>query len=715
MWPQPTDYHEAVQHPSFCFKDVELRFGTPILDSLGLPRAILGNFASVYQIHNGSKSYAVRCFLTPQQDREQRYQAISTELTRLRLPFLAGFVFESQGILVKGQWYPILRMDWVSGRPLTAFIQANLSSPQKLISLAAEFLKCVLDLQRQGLAHGDLQHGNILVAPDGSIRFVDYDGMYVPELRRKGSHELGHPNYQHPARDAVRSFGPTMDNFSAWIIIASLIALCFDPSLWFQVHGGDERLLFAKADFSNPAASEIFNTMQSSPFPKIAEVGSQVRRLLILPPDQVPPVSAEVLSGVDIPSTVGIGIGTPPVVPIETTPGGGDLAIGAPGASWVLDHLEPLAATGFAGSLVGARVVVILWLGLSLLVAWATATTLFAEGIGTALSAALFLLLVACLLFDFGHRKEKRKRKERVRTVRDLRSQLRNLERGLNEVGQRKKHAQDGEKKELQELALRVGEATTRENNAVSRVVDEIQSVITRKQKERADTMKKEQEALAAALKRVQDPYIDQMLPTYSLHTASVTGIGDSLNQRLAAAGVRTAADVKDWRIIQVSSGYRNYTKEVVQLKIGGSWRRVDGIGPAKAASLLDWRNRCASSARARAPRQLSQAERSQISQQYDAQRLSLDRQIALAQQQQQQKLAAIRQSADQERQGVERQIAAVKSKYSTQYATINAEIPRLSRDVRTVKWRVAEAQRALSEYRRITGGRYLLAVLGRR
>src|SRR5262249_34578036 len=156
-------------------------------------------------------------------------------------------------------------------------------------------------------------------------------------------------------------------------------------------------------------------------------------------PDRVPPVSAEVLSCVEVPSSVVISAGTSPNVQIDTSPGGGDLAIGASGASWVLDHLEPLAPAAFTGSLRGARAVVILWLALSVLVAWATAATRFAEQVGAALTTALFLFLLASLVFDFRHREERRKRKERLRTVRDLRSQLRHLERGLNEVGQRKK------------------------------------------------------------------------------------------------------------------------------------------------------------------------------------------------------------------------------------------------------------------------------------
>ena len=58
------------------------------------------------------------------------------------------------------------------------------------------------------------------------------------------------------------------------------------------------------------------------------------------------------------------------------------------------------------------------------------------------------------------------------------------------------------------------GDATTRENDAVKRVADEIQSVIAGEQKERADTVNKERNALAAALRRVQDTHVERMLRT---------------------------------------------------------------------------------------------------------------------------------------------------------------------------------------------------------
>jgi hypothetical protein len=114
--------------------------------------------------------------------------------------------------------------------------------------LAAKFALMVKDLSVLGVAHGDLQHGNLLVTPGGELKLIDYDGMYVPGLAQLGACEIGHVNYQSPAR-TMSSWGPYLDNFSAWIIYASLIALAIDPGLWPILHNdGDEALIFHKDD-----------------------------------------------------------------------------------------------------------------------------------------------------------------------------------------------------------------------------------------------------------------------------------------------------------------------------------------------------------------------------------------------------------------------------------------------------------------------------------
>src|SRR5439155_9947810 len=104
-----------------------------------------------------------------------------------------------------------------------------------------------------GISHGDLQHGNVLVV-GGELRLIDYDGMFVPEFAGTMSKECGHLNYQHPARTEF-DYGPSLDNFSSWVIAVSLAAVCVHPELWTKYSGGDECLIFRREDFTNPGAS----------------------------------------------------------------------------------------------------------------------------------------------------------------------------------------------------------------------------------------------------------------------------------------------------------------------------------------------------------------------------------------------------------------------------------------------------------------------------
>lgn len=62
FWPSPQDYNEALQNPATAFADEDLRSALAVCDKLGLPRAVSGNFASVYELLSGDKRYALRCF-----------------------------------------------------------------------------------------------------------------------------------------------------------------------------------------------------------------------------------------------------------------------------------------------------------------------------------------------------------------------------------------------------------------------------------------------------------------------------------------------------------------------------------------------------------------------------------------------------------------------------------------------------------------------------
>src|SRR5262249_3772596 len=150
----------------------------------------------------GGKKWAVKCFTRQVAGLRERYAAISAYLRQANLPFMVDFSYLEQGIQVKGQWYPILKMDWVDGFALNQFIKQHADNPPLLEVLSQLWLRLAQRLREANLAHCDLQHGNVLLVPGAKasslrVRLIDYDGMFVPALANQRSGEVGHPAYQH--------------------------------------------------------------------------------------------------------------------------------------------------------------------------------------------------------------------------------------------------------------------------------------------------------------------------------------------------------------------------------------------------------------------------------------------------------------------------------------------------------------------------------------
>jgi hypothetical protein len=269
-WPSARHFTEALQCPLICFSNPQLRSTMPAVDRLGMPLVTSGQFAYVYKLRsngNGGNAYAVRCFRSHLGDREQRYRAIHKHLQSHPIPALASFTYEPGGILVSGSRYPILSMEWIDGPTLDVYLDETVNRKEVVQHLSHEWLRLMKSLHDAEIAHGDLQHGNIIVE-HGSLRLVDLDGMFVPEMKGWSASELGHQHFQHPRR-TERFFSGKLDNFSALVIYLSLAALTERPSLWAEHH--DENLLFTKSDFQNPGSSALFA--------KIRELGGEQGKL----------------------------------------------------------------------------------------------------------------------------------------------------------------------------------------------------------------------------------------------------------------------------------------------------------------------------------------------------------------------------------------------------------------------------------------------------
>src|SRR6266568_3720416 len=201
-WPDLTEYHEAVQQPQRAFADPGLKVVTLELDRFGM--------------------------LKP-------------------------------GIQIRSNGLPIVKMQWAKGDLLHSHIEKNLGYPAVLAALRAKWATLVRHLEAARVAHGDLQHGNILVR-DGWIQMVDYDGMWVPALSGRDATEIGHRAYQHPERSG-QDYGQEIDRFSALVIYLSLAALERDVTLWERFHTGDN-LIFVREDFLQVGRSAIWQQLR---------------------------------------------------------------------------------------------------------------------------------------------------------------------------------------------------------------------------------------------------------------------------------------------------------------------------------------------------------------------------------------------------------------------------------------------------------------------
>ena len=292
-WPLSQDYNESIQTPAQCFTDPDLRRGEAVTNAMGMPVPCSGNFADVYALVSGQHKWAVKCFTRQIPGLKERYAEISKYLPQVKLPFMVEFKYLDQGIRVRNDWYPIVKMQWVEGLTLNTFVRGNLENPAILQSVCQIWLKLAARLREANLAHGDLQHGNILLvqgakAGTAGIKLVDYDGICVPSLELLKATEVGHPAYQHPQRLRESTYGLHIDNFSHLVIYTALRALTVGGrKLWDRYDNGDN-LLFVQEDFETPARSALFKELLGHSDGKVRKLAGALAEAARKPVNQTP-------------------------------------------------------------------------------------------------------------------------------------------------------------------------------------------------------------------------------------------------------------------------------------------------------------------------------------------------------------------------------------------------------------------------------------------
>lgn len=267
--PTPDAYNDAVQSPRLAFSDSDLANATVDCNGFGIPKALGGGFAITYCLSGRNNKYAVRCFHKEVRNLQDRYSRIHSCLKATQSLLFVGFEYQNAGIKVKGVGHPIVKMEWATGMTLGEYVDRNYNKRAAIEQLRRSFAQMEAELAQRGIAHGDLQNGNVLVSPQGQLRLVDYDGMFVPGMNSGGGSELGHKHFQHPSRNAG-DFNQTIDRFSFLVIDLSLWAMTLQPGLFRKFSTG-ENILFSANDFADPSSSQVFQALMAvndQPFQK---------------------------------------------------------------------------------------------------------------------------------------------------------------------------------------------------------------------------------------------------------------------------------------------------------------------------------------------------------------------------------------------------------------------------------------------------------------
>lgn len=740
-WPSGLDYTETIQSPQVAFENPELRAAIPECrpPQSGIPYGRSGNFATVFRLQSPTGNWAVKCFTREPQDSKDRYAAISECLSKLHSPYMVDFTYLQHGIRIRGQWYPIVKMEWAEGDPLDVYVRKNLTNPQALANLALKWAQMIQTLERASVAHGDLQHGNILIV-NSAIKLVDYDGMFVPSLAGRNSNELGQPNYQHPRRTKL-DFGPYLDNFSAWVIYVTLVALSLYPKLWQTFQGGDDCLLFRKRDFEEPDQSGLLKALEHCQNQQLHDLVEFFKIALYSSPSDVPtfgnapemPAALETLEPPQgIPSWLHDHVSLKPPEQKQKEP----YLIPAD-HSWVLDFVAPTGPPPtFTSNLVVPRILLY-----SALIVAVTAALLTSVSIALASVGFLIVNLIICI--------RRYKREPAVAFRVDSRMNVREADQALASV--RKIIAE----KETSKRAVRSGE-----NDQATRLKNDIQNVLTDEKKQHEAVDRALRQATAAALQgkqRIDQQEAAELQQLPSTLGANASSLAQQINQSLQAETKERARALHKKQEEYVQSQLERVKIEGAIPGIGPyvtnnlaheriytaadckrlTYTKVPSVGPRRVAVMLAWSKQLEAQARLTIPATLNTHEENTIKGKYAASRALLQSQLSTAQEALKTQQTAIKEKHSRSRAPFDSQIAAEKAKHSFEQQRIatetkqrqevlqeairranqkaNEAIAEIEKDelrhreaLKAAQWRFAKANAQNRRFERVSFGKYI-------
>ena len=213
------------------------RYGNPVLTA--------GNNAAVFRVRSEGIPLALKCYTKPGPPDPRIYEYLSAHPDPLIVP---ARILEQELMvydeLGEASCHSVVAYPWTEGNSLRVEVKrAAVDGDRERLKLLSEvFEQAAAHLLAQPWAHGDLKPENIIVCPGDTLRFIDYDAMFVPTLHGETATELGTPGFRHPAR-TEKQYDAHIDDYSIALIATSLRALALDPALHSEYNRADNFLM----------------------------------------------------------------------------------------------------------------------------------------------------------------------------------------------------------------------------------------------------------------------------------------------------------------------------------------------------------------------------------------------------------------------------------------------------------------------------------------
>ena len=278
QWPSNNSIPTALEYPGICFYGNKFVNGiTEIKTKFNFIPVYSGANALVYKIKLENETYAIKCF-TQKPHGYDNQKRISEYLKEKNLDFIMIYDTTNTIIVVHENKHiscPILVTQWVSGSTLQNYL--NEKPLTQISTIAKNFLSMISQMENSKIAHGDLQSKNIMIQTDHSLKLIDYDGMYIPELKGKYREEFGLKDYQHPLIKTNKFLNETMDRFSVIVIYLSLLVLSMNPD-WYKKYHDEYNIIFREKDFINPAESQLFKDISQIHNSEIKKLNTELKK-----------------------------------------------------------------------------------------------------------------------------------------------------------------------------------------------------------------------------------------------------------------------------------------------------------------------------------------------------------------------------------------------------------------------------------------------------